>query len=159
GGGGGGGWFGGEGGGGRGEREVVGDAAAGEGVEALAGKLRYQAQRPLESPRSGLVGGYLAGPSGVTGRGQGYGRRTLAGPVGVQPEAGLPAGDVHAVNAPARRERGDAGHQGRGRDGLGAEDHRMAGAAGGGAGAQIPARREEGVPCFEHGGGDDGEHR
>ena len=35
----------------------------------------------------------------------------------------------------------------------------MAGAAAGGVGAQISGRREEGIPCFEHGGGDDGEHR
>jgi hypothetical protein len=35
----------------------------------------------------------------------------------------------------------------------------MAGAAAWSGDAQVPARREEGVPCFEHGGGDDGEHR
>jgi hypothetical protein len=90
---------------------------------------------------------------------QGYGDRSRPGAIGVQPEAGLPAGDVRAANCPARRERGDAGQQGRGRDCLGAEDHRVAGAAGGGVDAQIPGRREEGIPRFPHGGGDDGEHR
>ena len=98
------------------ETEPVGGAAAGECVEAEAGELRRQAQRMLEPARAGLVGGDLMGARGVAGGSQGYGDRSRPGAIGVQPEAGLPAGDVRAANCPARRERGDAGQQGRGRD-------------------------------------------
>ena len=85
----------------RGEGEPVGDTAAGEGVEAQIRELRAQAQRALEPAGSGLEGEDLPGAGGVAGRGQGDGHRLRAGQVRVQPEPGVPAGDVAAAQAPA----------------------------------------------------------
>src|SRR5215472_4540888 len=141
-----------------GEAEPVGGAAAGEGVEAEPGELRGQAGHVLEPPRARLVGGDLVGAGGVAGRGEGDGDGVRPGAVGVQPEADRPAGDVRAADAPARGECGDAGQHGRGRDCLGAEDHRVAGAARGGGGAQV-TDWADGPPSDAYGEDGSDEHR